>query len=89
MLCKLNIERRDYSLPFSNESIKSRGSVKNLKIYTNTVNCPEISAIVRIKYIYKISVLNAFSKFYFFQYNGSENFTEPVLTLHIQMRHYQ
>lgn len=30
-----------------------------------------------------------FQNFIFFQYNGSENFTEPVLTLHIQMRRYQ
>lgn len=39
--------------------------------------------------IYKYIRFECIFKILFFQYNGSENFTEPVLTLHIQMRRYQ
>lgn len=39
--------------------------------------------------IYRYIRFECIFKILFFQYNGSENFTKPVLTLHIQMRRYQ
>lgn len=49
MLYKPNTECRQYSLSFSNVSIKSTGNAMNLKIYTIIINFPGISGSFRIK----------------------------------------